>query len=270
MEHEPQEFARTLLQRQCKRIRQAKKGSRRPALDSAMQILAPHVAAGDLERQACLDAVFDASEELRMVDGDKSVLAAIEDGLQNGATLPVQKLNGGAVHEEEPSKDQDKRPILEVIDGRLADTASKAENMLVEAGVEFYERGGMLMRYYLKEDEAASDGRTTKSAQFITVDWRHLTDQLSRSINFQKYDNRKKSLRVIDPPRAIADTVLARVGEWKFPSLAGVITCPTLKPDGTLLLKEGYDVDTQLVLASPPQVPEVMPCRTMPSWHLIC
>jgi hypothetical protein len=52
----------------------------------------------------------------------------------------------------------------------------------------------------------------------------------------------------IDPPDKIVEQIIGMVEEWPFPPLAGVITCPTLRPDGSLLATEGHDLATGLVL----------------------
>jgi len=46
-------------------------------------------------------------------------------------------------------------------------------------------------------------------------------------------------------------------GEWPFPVLAGVIGTPTMRPDGSLLLAEGYDESTGLVLLGAPPIPSI-------------
>ena len=38
-----------------------------------------------------------------------------------------------------------------------------------------------------------------------------------------------------------AEIVLSRVGQWRLPTVAGVITTPTIRPDGSILRKPGYD-----------------------------
>ena len=53
---------------------------------------------------------------------------------------------------------------------------------------------------------------------------------------------------VIDPPDAAIRPILDMIGEWPFPPLTGVIGCPTLRPDGSLLSAPGYDVRTGLAL----------------------
>lgn len=39
--------------------------------------------------------------------------------------------------------------------------------------------------------------------------------------------------------------------------MAGVITTPTLRPDGTILCEAGYDEQTQLLLIDPPRMPDI-------------
>ena len=49
----------------------------------------------------------------------------------------------------------------------------------------------------------------------------------------------------IHPPQDAAMVLLKRFGDWKFPAIAGIITTPTLRPDGTILSAPGYDPATQ-------------------------
>jgi hypothetical protein len=52
--------------------------------------------------------------------------------------------------------------------------------------------------------------------------------------------------------------LLEKAGDWKeFRPVAGVIMTPTLRPNGTLLVKEGYDPETELILMRPPVIPLV-------------
>ena len=47
------------------------------------------------------------------------------------------------------------------------------------------------------------------------------------------------------------------IGEWPFPPLRGVIATQTMRYDGTLLTKPGYDPATGLVLFNPPPMPAI-------------
>lgn len=47
------------------------------------------------------------------------------------------------------------------------------------------------------------------------------------------------------PPK-LAERYLANAGSWRLPSLAGIVTAPTLRADGSLLQEPGYDAATGL------------------------
>ena len=73
---------------------------------------------------------------------------------------------------------------------------------------------------------------------------------LGQAARWERWDPKLGQMVRIDPPRPVAAQILDMFGEWPFPSLAGVIGCPTLRPDGSLLSAEGYDQATGLVLRS--------------------
>ena len=55
------------------------------------------------------------------------------------------------------------------------------------------------------------------------------------------------------------------IGEWPFPPLRGVISTQTMRHDGTLLTKPGYDHATGLVLFNPPKLPPMPRIRPRPT-----
>jgi putative DNA primase/helicase len=69
----------------------------------------------------------------------------------------------------------------------------------------------------------------------VTTDM--LRDYLSRTARWERFNERKKAFIATDPPRDVAATILSRTGEWQFPRAVGVITTPTLRPDGTILVQ---------------------------------
>ena len=104
------------------------------------------------------------------------------------------------------------------------------------------------MRAGARRERSKDDRRPTSK---LTVDG--IIDWLSRYADFQRFDERKKKWVSIDPPERIAKIILARAGVGKFPQVAGVITTPTLRPDGSILAEPGYDPSTRLYLALDPQ-----------------
>ena len=98
-----------------------------------------------------------------------------------------------------------------------------------------YRRGDAIVRPVVEEVEA-SHGRKTKAARLRVVEPVYLRDLMDRAANWQKYNATKKKLVATSPPLEVASTLLARgADEWKFPAVAGVISTPTMRPDGSLL-----------------------------------
>lgn len=146
-------------------------------------------------------------------------------------------------------------PVIKVVAGELHLTADEAEAALIKANAPFYVRGGLVQP--VSEDVPAAHGRRTKAARLKPVRESGLVDYLSRCAEWLKFDARRNAWVATDPTEKIASVVLSREGEWSFRPLAGVITTPTLRPDGTILSTPGYDPATQLVLIDPPALPPI-------------
>jgi hypothetical protein len=59
---------------------------------------------------------------------------------------------------------------------------------------------------------------------------------------------RRKAWVDTNPPKDLVRMVLEHEHSWRFPRIAGIITTPTLRSDGSLLDAAGYDVRTELFL----------------------
>jgi hypothetical protein len=148
----------------------------------------------------------------------------------------------------------DARPVIRVEDGQLSILADEAERVLQESGAQIFQRGGALVRPITEEVDAAR-GRKTTVAQLERINPIYLRDVLGRCARWQK--RARNRWTPTNPSLEVAATILARAGEWQFPSIAGVITTPTMRPDGTLLTQEGYDAATRLLLIAPPSLPPI-------------
>ena len=82
----------------------------------------------------------------------------------------------------------------------------------------------------------------------------------ARIMRVQRFDWRAEDWLDINPPSEMTLTLLAREGQWRVPPVAGIITTPTLRPDGSLLTAAGYDPATRLYLAHDPgfTMPDLM------------
>jgi putative DNA primase/helicase len=149
-----------------------------------------------------------------------------------------------------------RRPPIIVRPGFLHETADDAEEALLRSQAPLYVRGGCIVRPVVDEMPASRD-RKTKVARLREVGQDAMVDHLSRAATWKKPDGRSGFDKIINPPKEIAATILSRDGEWRFPRLAGIITTPTMRPDGSIFSQAGYDPATQLLLVDPPQLPRV-------------
>ena len=74
-----------------------------------------------------------------------------------------------------------------------------------------------------------------------------LREDASTAAAFEKFDARADGMVTTDPPMPIVQTLLQRGGKLRFPVLAGVVHTPTMRADGSLLTKAGYDKATGLL-----------------------
>ena len=126
---------------------------------------------------------------------------------------------------------------------------------MAAARVPFYQRGKDLVRVCLIKLKL-SNGKNVRVPAVSIVTRPMLMRALGRCATWHAY-NRELDLVRIDPPSDLGDHILGMIGEWPFPPLRGVIATQTMRYDGTLLTKPGYDPATGLVLFNPPPMPAI-------------
>lgn len=82
----------------------------------------------------------------------------------------------------------------------------------------------------------------------VTPDW--LLDHLQRFARFEKaiVQQGVAMRHAVDLKHDIAKAILAKSGERGLPILSAVLTAPTLRQDGSLLIESGYDEASRLLL----------------------
>jgi putative DNA primase/helicase len=160
---------------------------------------------------------------------------------------PPPWIDDPGYQQAQDSDPQARRRTIQVIAGKIAETATIAELALLDSGIPLYQRGQSLVRPAMQE-VPASKGRSTIAACFAKLTRPGAVDIMARASEWTRFDGRAKKIVNIDPPPAIADVLLSRFGEWTFPTVKGVITTPTLRPDYSILCEPGYDAETRLYL----------------------
>ena len=81
---------------------------------------------------------------------------------------------------------------------------------------------------------------------------------------FEKWDGRAEAFRPCDPPQPLVRQLLALGERRRLKPLDAVVTAPTIRLDGSVLDRPGYDPDTRLLLDIPPAgLPAVIERPTM-------
>jgi putative DNA primase/helicase len=197
--------------------------------------------------------------------------ATIAWGLANGRARPIEfeadqpppRSNGkgtGNDHSPPPPTGDDagygtSSPAIRILAGLRHRAANDGLAAMHAAGVPFYQRDRALVRVCLAQAKAAS-GEIVRVPTIPPVTMPMLGRALGRSARWERVNKDGQVIRA-DPPREVSEQILGMIDEWPFPPLYGVIGTPTLRPDGSLLMAEGYDPATGLVLFSPPAMPAI-------------
>ena len=147
-------------------------------------------------------------------------------------------------------------PTIYLEDGHLPRVVAEIEKALVAAEAPIFSRTGMLVEP-VKEAWLAADGRKTMAARLRPLCPDSLLEPIAEATILQRYNGKRKRWVQVDPTLQLARLILARERRWTFPRIAGVITTPTLRPDGSLLATEGYDQRSELYLMSSLKLPPI-------------
>ncbi|MBF0262564.1 MAG: hypothetical protein HQL97_12120 [Magnetococcales bacterium] len=171
---------------------------------------------------------------------DRTIQKAISDNIGKGCY-------------NQRTHDNQTRPEVRVINGQLHEVVESAQRKLFKAaGGEIFTRAGCLMRVARLDqtdiEKIEKIGiRPEKGSSIITpINESWLTLALSKTVCFSRFDGRKQEFVPQDPPLNVVRSILANSGNWPFNPLTGIITSPTLRLDGSILDKPGYDIETGL------------------------
>jgi hypothetical protein len=170
---------------------------------------------------------------------------AITDKLAEHPEGIGAKYAGRLRDEVKRSWEKRENQTIRVVGGQLPKIVDAAEKMLLASKYEIYQRG-VLVRPAVVPLKA-SDDRDTEGWRLIPITAPYLVDVLTRCASFVRWDKRSKNYVSIDAPDKVAQTYLARAGEWKAPVLAGIVNTPFLRVDGSICQTAGYDAASGLL-----------------------
>ncbi|MFL5266979.1 MAG: hypothetical protein ACJ8AH_10355 [Stellaceae bacterium] len=126
----------------------------------------------------------------------------------------------------------------------------------MDAKVPFYQRDMKIVRVaQVKAKDSRGDIFLVPA--IVAVSGAILHRALGQSASWLRYERRANKDVPIDPPSPVVLQIMDMAGEWPFPPLQGIIQCPTLRRDGSLLDTQGYDEATGLVLVNSLALPPI-------------
>jgi putative DNA primase/helicase len=144
-------------------------------------------------------------------------------------------------------------PVITCQAGELPRMVNDAQKALLTAKLPIYQRGMLVQP--TEQQYTAADGSVTHSAALVPITAPALLKMLAQAAIWQKWDGRVNGGRggyvTCDPPERVVSIVLHNRGAWPFPVVRGVLTCPTLRPDGSPLVDPGYDETSRYYLIFP-------------------
>jgi putative DNA primase/helicase len=143
---------------------------------------------------------------------------------------------------------------------RLHEMTERAEAALVRREMAIYQFGGRLVTP-VKIEVDATKGRKTTIAVLSPIQGGLLKEMLTEAVDFFKWKDTKRV--PCGPPNELVAAILGRYGKWKFPQINGVVTAQTLRRDGTVLDREGFDGATGFLVMGP--LPKMKPIPARPT-----
>jgi putative DNA primase/helicase len=195
----------------------------------------------ELDRLATLG---DVEFEMELLDAVKRLSLGVRPIRKHVAE--ARKRRAAAAAKAEAAGVADVRPVIEVKGGGIGEEVDAAEAALISSDAGIYQRGELLVRVGVVAIDV-SDSRTVEGVQIVRVNEPCLVETLTRAACWVQRDGRNGVLHRVNAPKSHAATLLDRGGRWKLPVLTGVISAPTLRPDGSILDKPGYDTATGLI-----------------------
>jgi hypothetical protein len=147
-------------------------------------------------------------------------------------------------------------PTIRLVDGQLPRTVEATERAMLAANMDIFSRAGELV-FPVSESRPAANGRKTITARLSAFRPDAFIEPVAEAAIYQRWSVRRNAWVDIDPPIQLVRMVLSRERRWVFPHVSGIITTPTLRPDGSLLDVAGYDPRSELYLLPSLRLPPI-------------
>jgi Primase C terminal 2 (PriCT-2) len=145
------------------------------------------------------------------------------------------------------------KPYILYDEIRLPEILDKVELALLAGGVPIYQTGGRIV-HPLRLDAASDEDGVRRSAGALllrSVAPLRFREYYLTHIQFGRMVTAKNGMRIevpYAPPVSLANHYLAREDMWRVLVINGIIETPTLRADGSLVIAEGFDTASGLLV----------------------
>lgn len=261
-------YARAALRKECDQVEAEKEGNRNKRLNTAAFSLGQLIGAGQLERVEVERTLLESARRVGLGEGES--IATIRSGIDAGILKP-RDLNGVGGHRQPPSgngdgnghhKGGDDRPVIVVTheEYQVNDQAIRALSAnpglfqrnfkLISVARDSKPKGGASPR--VRRPEGTPIIRPVQAAKL-----REDLTRVARWREVKKDRNGETRERPAHPPDWSVNAILAREQWPEIRYLAGVVEGPSLRPDGSVIDRPGYDPDTGLLYIPNDSFPKV-------------
>jgi hypothetical protein len=172
----------------------------------------------------------------------KSIHEHVQD---NGGEDYVRRQIENAANQGAASTTEDNKTIIRLRDGELDKQWRETERALIKAKCDVYVRANRLVQPLWRWEQTGEGNHQVLTSRLVEYNVHRLSDIVAHhAVTFLKC-NKDKEWKKTNPPHNVIERLL-EAGHWAMPSLLGIINTPTMRPDGSLLTKPGYDPATQL------------------------
>jgi bifunctional DNA primase/polymerase-like protein len=135
-------------------------------------------------------------------------------------------------------------PLIRIAAGDLPRLVEEARAALIASGGGIYQHGNRLVR--IIQDKIKTTAGDAIVPRLSRVEAPYLLMRFAAVARWEKWSKTDEDWTAADVPKDVVESYLAFDGDWGMPPLLGVVTAPTLRPDGTVLDRPGYDAATGL------------------------
>lgn len=132
------------------------------------------------------------------------------------------------------------RPVVVIRQGHRTQAIDEAEAHLVKFDRELWQRSDKVVRvapqpvWVIGEEEV-------ELLRVVPLTVELMRMRFSLACDLRKIDRRTKEAVTVDCPKDFAAAYLDMIGRWRLPLLRAIVTAPTIRRDGSLLVQPGFD-----------------------------